>query len=151
MANIYEAEGRRRFDTLALGERRASAPYLLSEAEMLAFAERFDPQWFHCDPVAAGNSAFGGLIASGAHLLALWRRMDHEMNGDIDYQCGLALEHVAFRLAARPEDRLVLHSEMVALRLSATPGRGVVTMDYRMENQLGDTVMTLTAINMVYR
>ena len=91
------------------------------------------------------------LIASGADLRALWRRMDHEMNGDIAYQCGVALEHVAFRLAARPGDGLVLQSEITALRPSASLGRGVVTMGYRMENQRGETVMTLAAINLVYR
>lgn len=145
------ADGLRRFDALMLGERRVSSPFLLTEEDMRGFAERFDPQWFHCDPQAAWQSAFGGLIASGAHLLALWRRMDHEMNGDIAYQCGVALEHVSFRLAARPGDRLVLHSEVTALRPSSTPDRGVVTMAYKMENQNGQEVMTLTAINLVYR
>jgi acyl dehydratase len=151
VASIYGAENLRRYDALRVGERRSSAPYPLSEAEMIAFAQNFDPQWFHTDPVAAGSSAFGGLIASGVNLLALWRRMDDEINGDIAYQCGVALEHVAFRLAARPQDRLVLHSEITALRPSSTPGRGIVTMDYRMENQHGDKVLTLTAINLVYR
>ncbi len=32
---------------------------------MIAFARRFDPQLFHTDPVAAKQSIFGGLIASG--------------------------------------------------------------------------------------
>jgi acyl dehydratase len=144
-------DGLRRFDALVLGERRVSTPFLLTEDAIRTFAEWFDPQWFHCDPQAAEASAFGGLIASGAHLIALWRRMDHDMNGDIAYQCGVALEHVAFRLAARPDDLLVLHSEVVALRPSSEPGRGIVTMTYRMDNQLRQTVMTLTAVNLVYR
>jgi hypothetical protein len=33
------------------------------EAEMIAFARRFDPQPFHTDPVAAKQSIFAGLIA----------------------------------------------------------------------------------------
>lgn len=143
--------GLRRFDALELGEQRVSEPLRLGEEDIRAFATQFDPQWFHCDPQAAEASAFGGLIASGAHLIALWRRMDHGMNGDIAYQCGVALDHVAFRLAARPGDLLVLHSEIVSLRPSSTSGRGVVTMAYRMDNQLRQTVMTLTAVNLVYR
>jgi acyl dehydratase len=143
--------GLRRFDALEIGECRVSAPFLLSEDDIRAFAERFDPQWFHCDPQPAKQSAFGGLIASGAHLIAVWRRMDHMINGDIAYLCGIALEHVAFRLAARPGDALVLHSEILALRPSSTPGRGVVTMAYRMNNQHAEVVMTLTAVNLVYR
>ena len=36
-----------------------------SEAEMIDFAVKYDPQPMHTDPEAAANSPFGGLIASG--------------------------------------------------------------------------------------
>jgi acyl dehydratase len=47
----------------------------VDEAEMLAFARRFDPQPFHTDAVAALHSPFGGLIASGWFTASLWMRM----------------------------------------------------------------------------
>lgn len=37
----------------------------ITEAEVLAFARKYDPQPFHTDPEAARQSIFGGLIASG--------------------------------------------------------------------------------------
>ena len=35
--------------------------------EIVAFANRFDPQTLHTDPKAAKSGPFGGLIASGWH------------------------------------------------------------------------------------
>lgn len=143
---------RRRFDDLVVGERRRSAPLVMDEQAIIAFARAFDPQWFHVDPQAAQQSAFGGLIASGVHLIAVWRRMDHDLNGDIDYYCGVALEDVRFLLAVRPGESLTLESEIVACRPSASdPGRGLVTQAYRMTNGAGDGVLELRAINLVYR
>src|SRR6059058_3213573 len=49
-----------------LGETR------VTEAEILEFARRFDPQSFHVDPEAARSSLFGGLIASGWHTGSLY-------------------------------------------------------------------------------
>ena len=48
-------------DVFELGEVR------VTEAEILEFAGRFDPQPFHLDHGAAARSIFGGLIASGWH------------------------------------------------------------------------------------
>lgn len=142
----------RGFDDLMLGERRRSTPYLLTAAAIHAFAADYDPQWFHLDPVAAAQSPFGGIIASGAQSIALWRRIDHEMNGDIAYQCGLGLEAVRFRAALRAGDRLILTSEIVDLRLSkGDADRGVATMAYEMVNQDEALVLSLTAINLIYR
>jgi acyl dehydratase len=43
--------------------------------EMLGFAQRFDPQPFHVDPVAAKDTPFGGLIASGWFTGSLFMRL----------------------------------------------------------------------------
>ena len=47
--------------------------------QIIAFANRFDPQTFHTDPEAAKRGPFGGLIASGWHTAGLMTRlfMDH--------------------------------------------------------------------------
>lgn len=142
----------RRFDDLREGECRASPPFKLDEEAIRAFAEVFDPQDFHVDRAAAAASPFGGLIASGAHLLALWRRMDHAMNGDVAFICGMGLENVRFVAPARPDDTLTLTSRIVALRPSASrPASGIATMAYVMRNQRGEEVLSLTAVNLVHR
>ena len=47
----------------------------MTEAEILEFARKFDPQWFHTDPKRAAEGRWGGLIASGWHTCALAMRM----------------------------------------------------------------------------
>ena len=43
--------------------------------EIRAFAEEFDPQYFHVDEEAAAQSHFGGLIASGWHTVCVGHRI----------------------------------------------------------------------------
>ena len=40
-------------------------PATLTEREIVDFAQRYDPQWFHTDPARATASVWDGLIASG--------------------------------------------------------------------------------------
>lgn len=63
------------FEDLAPGQTFELGESTADEAEMIAFARRFDPQPFHLDPAAAAASAFGGLIASGWYTAGLWMRL----------------------------------------------------------------------------
>ncbi len=47
----------------------------VTEAEILEFARRFDPQPIHIDPGFAATGPFGGLIASGWHTAGLLMRL----------------------------------------------------------------------------
>jgi acyl dehydratase len=64
-----------RFSEFAPGMVITAGLYEVSEAEVLQFAKAWDPQWFHTDPVAAMNSRFGGLIASGWHTCGMAMRL----------------------------------------------------------------------------
>jgi len=58
------------FDELSLGQRFVFGDFSLTEAEIIAYAGKFDPQPFHTDPVAAKSAPlFGGLVASGLHTM----------------------------------------------------------------------------------
>jgi acyl dehydratase len=61
----------------------ALGAHTFTRAEIIAFAERYDPQAFHLDETAAARSLFGALCASGWHTTAVWYRMllDHETRG----------------------------------------------------------------------
>ena len=65
----------RTFEDFRPGERFDLGSAVVDEAEMLAFARRFDPQPFHVDPEAAVHSPFGGLIASGWYTVSLFMRL----------------------------------------------------------------------------
>jgi acyl dehydratase len=47
----------------------------VSEEEIVAFGTCYDSQPFHVDGVAAADSIYGGLIASGVHTTALYMRL----------------------------------------------------------------------------
>ena len=80
----------RYYDDLVVGETRESGEETVELEAMLAFSRAYDPQYFHADPDAARNSVFGEVIASGIYTMALWRRLDHEISGDIAWICGVA-------------------------------------------------------------
>lgn len=54
------------------GERRALGRFTFTAAEIVRFAQAFDPQPFHVDAEAAKASPFGTLIASGWHTASVW-------------------------------------------------------------------------------
>ena len=62
-------------DDLRIGQRFISGSLTVEEAEIKAFAARFDPQPFHLDESAARASLFRGLAASGWHTAALSMRL----------------------------------------------------------------------------
>lgn len=139
----------RTFEDLELGEHRSSEPYTVTTEEIIEFARKYDPQWFHTDSEAAKASTFGGLIASGVQTLGIWRRLDHEVNGDIDNIAGMGLDEVRFVRPVRPGDRLRLESEIIDLKRSTSKARGTVTLNFRLLNQLDEIVLTLVGTNLV--
>lgn len=62
------------FEDIEVGEVLDLGSHLFTEEDILSFARRFDPQRFHVDPVAAKDSLFGGLCASGWHTASVWMR-----------------------------------------------------------------------------
>jgi acyl dehydratase len=60
------------FEELAVGERLNLGEVHFDETSIIEFAKDFDPQYFHIDPVAAKDSNFGGLAASGWHTASSW-------------------------------------------------------------------------------
>jgi acyl dehydratase len=136
---------------LQVGERRRSSTRTVSEEEIVAFARLYDPQWFHSDAEAARQSHFGEVIASGIHVLAIWRQLDHEINGDIDFVCGVGFDELRLKNALRAGDTVYVTSEITALQPSRSGHpRGTAMTRYAMINQAGDEVVTFTSINLVY-
>lgn len=139
------------FEDLCLGELRKSAELAVTQKEIVAFAREYDPQWFHSDVDAAKDSHFGEVVASGIHVLALWRQMDHAINGDIDFVCGVGIDDLRLTTALRAGDTVHVTSEITGLKPSQTgKARGTAMTLYKMINQAGDVVISFTSINLVY-
>lgn len=141
----------RSFEDLELGEFRRSRERRVTEEEIVAFARAYDPQWFHADAELARQSVFGNVVASGIHVLAMWRQLDHEINSDIDFVCGVGWDELRLKKAVRPGDTIHVTSEIVALTpSSSTSDRGTALTRYAVINQHGEEAVTFTSINLVY-
>jgi len=62
------------FEDVTIGDFHDLGDYLFVAEEMIAFARQFDPQPHHIDPIAAQRSPYGGLVASGWFVTAIWMK-----------------------------------------------------------------------------
>ena len=142
--------GGRYYEDLVIGEVRESSVRTVSLEELLEYAGRYDPQYFHADPIAARQSIFGEVIASGIHSAALWRALDHEISGDIHWICGVGWEDVRWPNPVRAGDGLRARAETLSKRVSGKDrSRGIVECRYSLLNQRDETVFTCRSINLV--
>lgn len=139
------------FNDIVVGERRRSAARPVALEEMLRFAREHDPQWFHVDPDAARVSIFGELIASGIQTAAIWRQLDHTINCDIAYVCGVGWDDVRWPCALRANDIVHVTSEVLDKRPSATrTDCGVIRVRCSVVRDDGEVLLTFVSINLVY-
>ena len=68
--------------------------YLVTEAEILEFGRRFDPQPIHTDPLAAAASPFGSLIAPGCLTFAIRNALHNQLPVRPVLVAGLGLERL---------------------------------------------------------
>lgn len=142
---------KRKFEDLEVGEMRVSPLRTVTQAEIVEFAEKYDPQWFHSDPEAARDSVFGEVVASGVHVLAIWRQLDHAINSDIDFVCGVGFDNFRLKSALRPDDTVYAKSRIISLEPSRSgKPRGTAVTYYELINQHGDIVLQFESINLVH-
>ncbi len=151
MDDFVAATPTRTFEDLTVGEFRRSREKLVTQEEILAFARAYDPQWFHTDAELAKASVFGEVVASGIHVLAMWRQLDHEINADIDWVCGVGWDELRLKRAVRAGDLIHVTSEIISLTPSATrTDRGTAMTRYAVIVQTGEEAVTFSSINLVY-
>lgn len=139
------------FEDLEVGDFRQSRSRTVTRDEIVEFARQYDPQWFHSDPEAAKQSVFGEVVASGIHVLAMWRQLDHEINSDIDYVCGIGWDELRLNRAIRAGDVIHVTSRIVELIPSKTrDDRGTALTRYAVVLDDGTEAVTFTSINLVY-
>ena len=63
------------WEDIELGVTTPLGAYTFTEEEMIRFSRAYDPQPFHIDPEAAKASFYGGIIASGWHVAAVWMKL----------------------------------------------------------------------------
>jgi len=135
----------RYFEDFAVGDVTELGTVDVSEAEIIEFAERFDPQSFHIDPEAAKDGPFGGLIASGWHTCSVMMGMlvRNLLTGSTSLGSP-GIEEIRWLRPVRAGDTLRMYTCVLAKRVSASrPDRGIVTTLWEGLNQADETLITV--------
>lgn len=129
-------------EDLTVGQRFPFRTYPIEQAEIIEFAERFDPLFIHIDPVAAANGPFGGLIASGLHTTAIYQRLIVEaMWRQVAGVAGTRIES-RFQRPVRPGRTLTGQAEIAAIALRSEKKNAVVTV----RSQITDGTDTVLSV-----
>ena len=136
------------FEDVQPGETADLGSFTFTSESIRAFAVRFDPQPFHLDEEAAKASHYGGLIASGWHVAAIWMKLmvghwnrlaaEARITGHPVAQLGPSpgFRDMLWLQPVRAGDTLRYVWEATGRRSSASrPGWGIVTMQNRAFNQ----------------
>ncbi|MFF7490154.1 MaoC family dehydratase [Streptomyces luteogriseus] len=125
----------------------------MTREDILRFADEFDPQSIHNDPQAARQGPFSGLIASGWHTCSVTMRMyvDHYVS-KVACLASPGIDELRWVQPVRPGDSLSLRATVQDARVSRSkPDRGLVTTGIEVLDQHGQTVLTMSAMNLFLR
>ncbi len=155
-------------EDIELGNRIDLGAWTMDEAEMIAFARKYDPQFFHIDPVAAAQSHFGGIIASGWFTIACWMRamMKHRNEQNLKYAApeiegpgpkpqngpSPGFINLTWPNPVRPGDVITFSATTAEkLVMKSRPGWGIIRSTNEGFNQKGELVLRFTGQGMVSR
>ena len=141
----------RYFEDYVVGSVHEFGNIVADETEMISFAERFDPQPFHTDPMAARETIYGGLIASGWYSAGLMMRLfvDHYLS-HVASLGSPGVDQLRWLKPVRPGDTMSLRITISETKRSKSkPDRGIVHSYVEAINQNSDVVMTMMALNFI--
>lgn len=140
------------FEDARLGQTFASGPVTVTQDDIIAYARQFDPQTFHTDPAAAVHTPFGELVASGWHTASLTMRLMTKALPRMDGgMIGRRVESMDWPRPVKPNDTLRIESEVLHLRTTANPARGLMRLRTRTINQKNEDVMVMEALIFIPR
>lgn len=129
---------------LITGGRRA-----VTQQEIIDFAARYDPQWFHLDPVRAQASRWNGLIASGWMTCAIAMQLAvSTVLADSDSIGSPGVEQIKWPNPLRPGDEVELRIEVLESRVSRPGAVGIVRWRWLLTKRQGPTVLDLIATSL---
>ena len=136
------------FDELNVGQIYNIGTTKITRESALAFANIFDPFYFHIDEEAAKSSIFGGLIVSGLQTLSAIHALSIR-GGFLDERnivCGAGIDELRFLKPVRPGDALTVTAEIMELKPpQRTRRHGIARLQYLVNNQ--ESVLVVTFID----
>ena len=136
----------RYLDDLTPGQNFKTPGVTLTEAEIIDFAWRYDPQSFHLDANAAAKSPYGGLIASGFQSLAVCFRLFIQSGVLAESSLGSpGIDELRWLAPACPGDTIHAEVEVLDVKPSRSKAdRGIAQLAFKTINQHGETVASFT-------
>lgn len=134
----------RYFEDFEVGDRVISHGYTFTEANIIAFAQQYDPQPFHMDVEAAKKTVYGGLIASGWQTGSVMFRLLYDtgfMRGGSMGSNGT--DHMKWLAPVRPGDTVHVEVEVLDKRESSRRDRGYLGFLWKTLNQHGEVVLEM--------
>lgn len=143
----------RYFEAFAPGAVFEAGSFTIAEADMIAFAQLYDPQRFHTNLQAARDSIYGGLIASGWHTVVLtMRQMIDRVFGETTGLGSPGVDELRWLVPVRPGDTLSVRLTVLEARPSRSkPDRGLVRFKVEATNQHGVLAMSLVGLGFILR
>ena len=133
----------RTFEDYRVGMVDEFGEILVTTEEIVAFAQRYDPQPMHVGP--------GDVIASGWHTAAMVMRLfvEHYLS-KVAALPSPGIDQLRWIRPVRPGDRLRVRVTVTETRLSRSkPDRGLVRALVEVMNQAGDVVMSFQPMNLM--
>lgn len=135
------------FESFDVGQIQNFGAYEVTEEEIIEFAEKYDPQFFHLDHEAAKQSLFGGLCASGWHTCSMTMAMmvaNMDKNGRSLGSPGI--DNLRWLRPVYPGDVLSVQMEVMDTRPSKSrPNIGIVVSKVSVSNHKEEVVMEFTS------
>lgn len=134
-------------EDIQAGQTFGSGRMRVDSERIKTFAAGFDPQPFHLDEEAAGDSIFAGLAASGWHTAAMTMRLlvESEFKPAGGF-IGAGFDELRWPRPTRPGDELRVESEVLSVRPSnSRPSQGLARLRISTLNQNDEPVQVFIA------
>ncbi len=141
------------WEDFQVGETVEMGSHTFGAEEIIAFGRQYDPQPFHTDPVAARDSFYGELIASGWHSCAIGMRLMCETYINRTHSMGSpGVDNIRWLAPVKAGDTLSYRRTVLEARLSRSrPDAGLVRTRWEAVNQTGVLVLSMEGWGMFGR
>ncbi len=142
------------FEDYSVGDEHLAGTYEVSREEIVAFAEKWDPQPFHVDEEAARASVFGGLTACSAHIFSIYCITAQNWQSGVVQQAvaGLGFDEMRMLGPLFAGDTVQCITVVEEARPSSSrPDCGIVVYRGRLVKQDGEVVFSVRAATLMAR
>ena len=140
----------RRFEDYRIGAVYDLGSFCLTEAEIIDFAKRYDPQTMHTDPAWAAQGPFGGIIASGWHTVGAMMRLVVLNFLPTNGLASPGIDELRWLMPVRPNEVMTVRATILDARRSRSrPDRGLVHGHVEVLNPSGEPALSIKPMNFI--